>query len=408
MSKINVIEFIPTMGDGGAETLVKDYAQLLDKEQFDVTVVVLRDIGDSANIRRLEDKSIRVIALSRDGGILQRIWHMLFLRKNTINVDSEAVKEKIQAPCSAREKKGLISSVRHYLRNLYFGLKFVRVLRKCEANVVHAHLDVLHCLQTVSWFLKGVRLLHTSHGPVEIVYDEREGKAARYLIKNNGMQTIALHAQMAQEMDALFPGHKTHIIRNGINMEQFRNPGVTSAEKRRELGIPEDAFLVGHVGRFTPEKNHTFLVDVFKEITVRQENAYLLMVGAEDHTAVENKLCLLGLQGRYQILSGRKDINELLAAMDVFVFPSIFEGFSIAMLEAQAAGLRCIVSSTCPSEMFRTAGCIDLPLEDAGKWAQMALDTDVKRENTKPLDEYDMNREIRKLEKLYLGQQISD
>lgn len=403
MSKTKVIEFIPTMGDGGAETLVKDYALLLDKEQFDVTIVVLRDIGDSANIQRLKEKAIPVVALSREGGMLQRIWHKLFLKKSSINVDSEAIKEKAQAPGAANEKKSVLRDIRHYLRNLYFGLKFVRVVRQYGANVVHAHLDVLHCLQTVSGLLKDVRLVHTSHGLVELVYENYEGPAARHLIQNNDMVTIALHAEMAADIEAYFPGYKAHVIRNGINMDLFRNPGISPAEKRRELGIPEDAFLVGHVGRFTPEKNHTFLVDVFKEIADLRENAYLLMIGAEDHTAIEKKLCDLGLEDKYRILSGRKDINELLAAMDVFVFPSIFEGFPIALLEAQSAGLRCIASANCPESVFRTEKCIPMPIENPRKWAEAALDPECRQENTKSLDEYDMKREIRKLERLYLG-----
>ena len=90
--------------------------------------------------------------------------------------------------------------------------------------------------------------------------------------------------------------------------------------------------------------------------------------------------------------------------MDVFVFPSIFEGFPVSVIEAQAAGLRCIVSDCCPEEVIRTDICIPMPLGNPEDWAQAALDRDRKREASKSLSDYDMNREIRRLERLYLGQ----
>ena len=403
MPKTKVIEFMLNAGDGGAETLVKDYALLMDKDRFEVTVVVLHDIADSANLQRLREGGIPVIALSSQDDLLKRIWHKIFWKKNREVIDSDAVKEQPVLPGTVQEKKGMIRTCRHYLRNLYFGLRFVRVVRRTGATVVHAHLDVLHCLQTVRG-LKGVRLIHTCHALPELIYEGEEGTAAEQLIRSNGLQLVALHTDMAKQMDAMFPEQKTVIIRNGIDLKRFREPGVSREEKRRELGIPEDAFLVGHVGRFTPEKNHPFLLDVFREIASRREDAWLLMVGAEDHSHVEERLRGYGLQDRYTILSGRKDIPELLGAMDIFVFPSIFEGFPVSLIEAQAAGLRCIVSDRIPHEAVRTENCIPLSLEEPDRWAALALDPAQKRSESQPLDDYDMNSEIRRLEKLYLGQ----
>lgn len=403
MDRVKVIEFIQSVGDGGAETLVKDYALLMDREHFDVTVVVLHGVEDSANFQRLRESGIPVIALSAQDDLLKRIWRKIFWKKAQA-VRSEDVQEKAVLPGETYEEAGILRRCRNAARNFYFGMKFLRVLKQTGATVVHAHLDMLGCLRAVSWALGKVRLFHTCHALPELIYEGEEGCAAEHLIRHNGLQLIALHTDMAKQMDRLFPLQKTVIIRNGVDMKRFRNPGVTKEEKRKELAIPADAFLVGHVGRFTPEKNHTFLVDVFREIAKRKENAYLLMIGAEDPSHVEEKLRAFGLQERYQILSHRKDINELLAAMDVFVFPSIFEGFPVSMIEAQAAGLRCIVSANCPAEVVRTASCIPMPLGNPEKWAEAALDPDLKRDTSEELHDYDMNREIRRLEKLYLGE----
>lgn len=404
MEKVNVIEFIQTVGDGGAETLVKDYALLMNKERFQVTVVVLHDVADSANLRHLRSHGIPVIALSSQEDVLKKAWHKLFWRKQAAQIQSEHVLEKPVLPGDTYEQETTLRRVRNYARNLYFGLKFLKVQRQLGASVVHAHLDLLECLQTVAPALKGVRLFHTCHALPHLIYAGVEGRAARYLIDHNGLQLIALHSDMAKEMDTMFPGQKTVVIRNGVDFHRFQHPQTTGDGKRAELGIPEKAFVVGHVGRFTPEKNHGFLVDVFREIAKREPNAYLLMIGAGDHRDTEDKLKEYGLADRYQILSGRADIPELLAAMDVFVFPSIFEGFPVSVIEAQAAGLRCIVSDRCPAEVIRMETCIPMPFGNPEDWAQAALDRDRKREASKPLSDYDMNREIRRLERLYLGQ----
>lgn len=404
MEKTKVIEFIQTMGDGGAETLVKDYALLMNREQFDVTVVVQHEIKDSANYQRLHESGIRVVALSAQNDFLKNIWRKVFWKKEESGIVSEDLMEKPVLPGETYEQTGFLRRCRNRVRNLFFGLKFLGVLKQTGATVVHAHLDMLGCLQAVRWFLKKVRLFHTCHALPHLIYEGEEGEAARMLIRHNGLQLIALHDGMAAEINQMFPGHKAVVIRNGVNLRQFREPGITREEKRLQLGIPNDAFVVGHVGRFTPEKNHAFLVEVFREVAKKRVDAYLLMVGAESPDKTVEQLKEYGLQNRYSILTHRKDVNEILTALDVFVFPSVFEGFPVSVIEAQAAGVRCVISDRIPQKVICTADCIPLPLESPEIWAEVALDRDRKHMPVNDLQDYDMNREIRRLEKLYLGQ----
>lgn len=411
MEKTKVIEFIQSVGDGGAETLVKDYALLMDRERFDVTVVVLHEVEDSANLRRLRENGVPVIALSSENDLLKKWW-----RRNVKPIAEELsaekvvgkpapseTTEKVEMPASG-EKKSILRKGMHYLRNLFFGLKLLKIVKKTGATVLHAHLEVLEIIEAVSGFLKHVRLFHTCHNVPSIIYIEGELPAAAKLIKTNDMRLVALHSDMEAELNELFGIDNTVTIRNGINMPQFADPGIDGMAKRREIGIPEDAFVLGHVGRFSEQKNHGFLVDIFVEVAKRRENAYLLMIGAGENGHVQSKLRENGLQDRYKILCNRKDINELLKTMDVFVFPSLFEGLSVSLVEAQAAGLRCIVSDRCSEEGFCTETCIPLPLGDPAVWADAILDPDIKHTPVNDLNDYDMNREIRRLEKLYLGQ----
>lgn len=367
MARTKIIEFITSVGDGGAETLVKDYILMLDKTQFDVSVVVCFDVEHSANYRRLTENGIRVISINPGRN--------LFLR----------------AYCKFFEER-------------FFAYRFKKILKETGATVVHAHLEVLNVLKKIGNSLKGIRLFHTCHSLPEATYVGNEKSAAEYLIRNHDLRLIALHDKMAEELNAMFMVDNTMVIRNGIDFQRFQRSSPTKEEEREALGIPQDAFVIGHVGRFFDVKNHAFLAEVFREVYQRRDDAYLLMVGAGP-TMEQTKQMLseYGLENRFQILSNRTDVERILKAMDVFVFPSIYEGFAIAVLEAQVLGLRCVVSDGVPGATLMTKEASFLPLGDAKAWAERVLDENYVTENTGSLDLYDMNKEIKRLEQLYLG-----
>lgn len=373
MKRIKVIEYISNLGDGGAETLVKDYVQMLDRKIFDPVVVVLRGGVESANKHRIEKSGIPIIEIYRRWNIWIRLWNKIF-------------------------------------GWWYIPNRLKRIVREEKADVLHMHLMVLKHIPHMGKTLHSLRLLFTCHNVLSQVFGGKrisEKVAAEKLIKNNRMQLIALHDDMAVELNEMFGVQNTVVIRNGIDFSKFRNVWVSKYEKREELRIPADAFVVGHVGSFRKQKNHMFLVEVFAEIAKKRNDAYLLMVGAGDTEATEQKLRDYGLANRYTILSHRADVNEIMRAMDVFLFPSIYEGLGIALIEAQVSGLRCIASNMVPEEAFRSENAIVLPLGKPAEWANVALDSTIKGCPHGSLDEYDMNEEIKRLEKIYLGETLS-
>lgn len=372
LERIKVIEYISNLGDGGAETLVKDYVRLLDRNRFAPIVVVLRGGESSANKRTIKENNIPIIDIFPHWNIWVRVWKKL---------------------CGW----------------WYIPYRLKKIMREESAEVLHMHLMVLKDLPRIGKTLDSARLLFTCHSVPEKVFEgERiaEKRSAQKLIKDHGMQLIALHDEMAAELNEMFDVQNTAVIRNGIDFNRFRDVPISKMEKRRALGIPEDAFVVGHVGRFTQEKNHAFLVDIFREIAGRRKDAYLLLVGAGDASATELKLQEYGLGNRYQILSHRTDVNEIMCAMDVFVLPSKYEGLPISLIEAQVSGIRCVASDAVPREAFRSENAVSLPLGDPAEWAKVVLDTTIKGCPCGSLEEYDMNNEIKRLERLYLGDEI--
>lgn len=164
------------------------------------------------------------------------------------------------------------------------------------------------------------------------------------------------------------------IINNGIRTENYAFNKDVRAIYREKLGI-SDKFVVGHVGNFTAPKNHSFLIDVFSEIYNMNNNSVLLLVGDGSlRKEAEYKVAKLGLADRVIFADVRSDIQELLCAMDVFVFPSLYEGLGIVLIEAQTCGLRCISSNVIPREAQVTNLLECISLDETSKvWAAKVI-----------------------------------
>lgn len=152
----------------------------------------------------------------------------------------------------------------------------------------------------------------------------------------------------------LFP-HKVNeckVLYNGIRLEDYLFKAECRQMVRNSLGIPEDAFVMIHVGRFAKQKNHEFLVQILKNYTsIDSSNWKMLLVGEgplED--MIKKQIEETGLSEHVMFLGSRMDVNQLYSAADLFLFPSLHEGLGIVVIEAQASGVYCIVSDAVPTE----------------------------------------------------------
>lgn len=174
----------------------------------------------------------------------------------------------------------------------------------------------------------------------------------------------------------LFPkGQEYQWIPNGIETERFRfHPAFREAE-RHALGLTEDTFVVGTVGRLSEEKNHSFLLKMFCELKRMRQDSVLLLVGTgclEERLRVQARA--LGVEKDVIFYGASSQVERLLWAMDIFVFPSLMEGLGIAGVEAQAAGLPVLCSSAVPPEAVMTAQAAQMELSAGPKaWAEAVL-----------------------------------
>ena len=230
--------------------------------------------------------------------------------------------------------------------------------------------------------LSGVKNI-IQHAHSTKLSDKRFQTIRNYLMLHSVWPLITNRLACSEKAGKFLFGNKFEIIKNGIEIGKFSyNPDVRLA-KRKELGL-NNAFVIGHVGHLSPEKNHIFLLHIFSEIIAQIPSVKLVLVG---NGYLESKLKEVvkkkNLTNNVLFLGARNDVPDLLQAFDLFIFPSLFEGLGIAAIEAQAAGLPCLLADTLPLE-----ACVcnykRLALEKPDEWIASALTfvNGFKRENT--------------------------
>ena len=175
-------------------------------------------------------------------------------------------------------------------------------------------------------------------------------------------------------------GKNFYLQRNAIDIEKFLYSDNNRQKIREEFGL-ENSLVVGHIGRFAPQKNHMFLLDVFAKVVEREPNAKLLLVGNGPlFDDARKKAEELGI-GDSVIQTGvRKDVGALLAAMDVFVLPSLFEGLGIVLIEAQCSGLPCVAATSITEEARVLPDYYASSLNDSPEtWADVILNCNMTR-----------------------------
>lgn len=168
--------------------------------------------------------------------------------------------------------------------------------------------------------------------------------------------------------------------RNAIDTKTYRYDSRTAASVRSEFGVTDpNTFVLGHVGRFFPQKNHMFLIDIFAAVHKQQPNSVLWLVGGgelndELKNQVKAKVNELGLADAVKFFGVRSDVQRIMQGMDAFVLPSLYEGLPVTMIEAQAAGLPCTISDRVPSQCNITGTVQSVNLDaDPMQWADRIL-----------------------------------
>lgn len=195
------------------------------------------------------------------------------------------------------------------------------------------------------------------------------------------------------------------IIKNGIDIDKYKYNEKIRNEYRKKLNV-ENKCVYGHIGRFEEQKNHDFLLNVFYKIQKVNKNSVLILIGEGSlKQLIEEKAASFGIKDKVLFLGFRKDADKILNAMDVFLFPSIYEGLGIVLIEAQTNGLPVVVSNNVPSEAKISDEYIKIKDFDIDNWVNKVINIQECERNNAYLNtiksNYDIKQTTKQLEQIY-------
>lgn len=290
-----------------------------------------------------------------------------------------------------------------YLYSLYTFFKM-----HPEYKIMHLHQNTCSSIEPA--------LLAKLYGKKVIFHSHSEWKGKKrvtkflHLINRPILNFIADERLACSEAAGkwMYSNHDFKVIKNAIDVKSYTYDEEKRIEIRKKFNI-ENKFVMGNIGRFSYVKNHEFLIDIFNYVHKKNPETILMLVGdGELRQVLEKKVEILKLS-EVVIFTGVSDnVKDLLQAMDVFVFPSLFEGLGIVTIEAQAAGLPCIVADTIPLEANITNLMKRISLnEDVSFWGSKIISSYENNVRKNTYDEiksagYDIESVVIELEKIYI------
>lgn len=291
-NKIKVLQIIPNFGYGGAEMLVKDILLAQDTKHFEMAACSLYPFSGTTIEKELQHHDIEVFYLTKKLG-----------------PDANVLKE------------------------------IYDTFRNFKPHVIHTHRYVIRYTLIPSLLCRIPVKIHTIHNMAEKEVD-LAGRIIHFFAYHFfKYKPIGISKNISDYASSYYRMDHIPYIYNGIRTELYKSPIELRIKTRKSLDIADDDIVFINVGRFSPQKNHRLLIEAFRKVTLCENNATLLLIGdGELRYEIEKYVSEKGLSERVRFLGLRKDIPELLAASDIFVLSSDWEGLPLAVIEAMAAG----------------------------------------------------------------------
>lgn len=348
------------------------------------------------------------------------VGHMIF--EFCENIDRDAVHfDFLYYKNISAEEQGIIDSYngtfykipRYSKHPILFYRRIIEFFKTHEYDIIHIHASTAMPIMYVLpiWKDAGIKIFYHSHSDcVKGTVNKILHFLFRHLVVKYTDCIIAVSESAARFMYGKKRVDKTIILKNGMNIKKYEFNEEIREKIRKDLEINND-FLLGHIGRFTYPKNHPFIIKIFEQMCKMDRNLKLLLVGAgEDEDKIKRMVQEKNLMERVIFYGVSNNVEELLCAMDCFIFPSVFEGLGIVALEAQANGLPVVASEYVPKEVNVTELYRTLSLsEDAPViWANTILSFKGKKVDRQSRYQeliasgYDIKEVAGKLERMYL------
>ena len=301
--------------------------------------------------------------------------------KNKVQFDFICDDDSTCIPKEEIEKLGgKIILIPPYQQPFKYHKELKRVLKNGNYKIVHSHISTMSFFSL--WAAKSAKVpVRIAHAHSTTNKQEKQKNLMKQVLRPFSKVFATDYFCCSELAGRWLFGNKTYdqgkvyLLNNAIDVDKFKYDENIRKEKRNELKIKDNEFVIGHIGRFVKQKNHDFLIDIFNEIYKQNKDTILLLAGEGPlKEEIENKVKKLGLEKNVMFLGQRNDANELYQAMDAFVLPSLYEGLPVVGVEAQAAGLPCFFSTDMTKETKVLETTVFMSLnKSAGQWSNSIL-----------------------------------
>lgn len=319
------------------------------------------------------------------GGVEATIMnHYRFLDHEQVQFDFIAQNDSDNIPADIISKMGgRVYTVPSYKNLPDYINACEKLFKEIQPDIVHSNMNALSVFPLRAAKQAGIPIRiahsHSTDNPNEFV------KTAAKTLLRPFSKIYPTHLVACGELSAewLFGkaavrDGKVHYIRNAVDLQRFVFDEAQRKALRDSIGVTEDQFVVGQIGRFSAQKNQTFSVDILRRLIQMIPNAVLVFLGIGDTMdAVKEKVARLGLEHHVRFMGLRHDANSWYSAFDALLFPSLYEGLPLTIIEAQAAGLPIVASDHVTEEAFVNKQLITtVALKSSPEvWARTLADT---------------------------------
>ena len=302
--------------------------------------------------------------------------------RNKVQFDFLCSESSTDIPYEEIEKLGgRVFIVPNYTKVFKYQKELKKIFKENNYKIVHSHISTMSVFPLRAAKKAGVpiRIAH-SHSTTN--KKEKKKNLLKQVLRPFS-RVYATDYMCCSELagrwlfgDKEYDKGNVYLLNNAIDLDKFKYNESLRKEKRKELCISDDTLVIGHVGRFVAQKNHSFLIDIFNEVHKQRENSILLLAGQGPlMEEMKEKVKILGIEESVKFLGQRNDIDKLYQAFDVFLLPSLYEGLPVVGVEAQATGLLCELSNdmTKETKVLDTTRFMSLD-NTAEEWANKILD----------------------------------
>lgn len=361
--RIKIVHFVSGLISGGAEQMIYNYCKAMDAKQYEFIIVYQHEpvLVCKEKFEGLNIKTVRITARSEN-----------------------------------------------FIKNIIDGYT---IIKKENPDIVHAHMNLMNFCALLPAFMNKTRVRichsHIAENSRSILYN-----MLSFICKKASIFFATDYFACGEEAGKFFYGKKLVdkqrivIIKNAIDFNEYSYDSVLEEKFREKYGL-QGKFIIGHIGRFTYQKNHEKLIGIFKQILQKRDDSFLVLIGSgELEDNIKNQVSDYGLEEKVLFLGNTNDTRSAYSAMDIFILPSRYEGLPVVAVEAQVAGLPCLFSSVIDKSCDFTGliRFVDLEKNDDG-WADDIISWfecyNKNYDRSQLRNEYDISEKVGLLQKYY-------